>query len=359
METGKRMATRQIKLGYVAFFTTCLILTSQTLSAMEGYVPYFNNQLQATYRATPAYPREELRSGNAGGVSLVFLVDRHGKPFAPTVLGSTATSFEITSLNVLTTYQFPPSPDSETNVIGRVLLNIYYELETYPSRPSKKFNKLYKKIFRQINDESKDPESLARSLRKMQKINSIPPSAIGYLNLLEYKFASKFGTQNEQLIELQTADIGFTHRSESNKKLEQLRVFNLDNLIRTQRNLKDYGSALYNFELLRKVDADTASIVAKEIKEVFVWMNNDESLETPVVIPERGNTSFYLLKNRMSIRKTSGTFTKVILRCDRMHHELEFTNELTFDIPKEWGTCHLEVIGDSGSTATLTQSSTN
>lgn len=158
---------------------------------------------------------------------------------------------------------------------------------------------------------------------------------------------------------MQTADIGFTHRSESNKKLEQLRVFNLDNLIRTQRNLKDYGSALYNFELLRKVDADKASIVAKEINGVFDWMNNDESLETPVVIPERGNTSFYLLKNRISIRKISGTFTKVILRCDQMHHEVAYTNDLTFDIPEEWGTCHLEVIGDPGATGILTQSPAN
>jgi hypothetical protein len=326
---------------------------------MEGYVPYFKNQLQATYRAAPAYPRKELRPGNAGGVSLVFLVDRHGKPFAPTVLGSTAMSFEITSLNALKKYQFRPSLDSETNVIGRVSLNIYYELETYPSRPFKKFNKLYKEIFHQIKDESKDKLSLAKSLRKIRKINSIPPSAIGYLNLLEYEFASKFGSQNEQLIALQTADIAFTNHSESNKKLERLRVFNLYNLIRTQRNLKDYGSALYNFELLRKVDADTASIVAKEINEIFVWMNNDESLETPVVISERGNTSFYLLKNRISIRKASGTLDKITLRCDRMHHELEYTNELTFDIPTKWGTCHLEVMGDSGATGTLTQSSTD
>jgi hypothetical protein len=39
-----------------------------------------------------------------------------------------------------------------------------------------------------------------------------------------------------------------------------------------------------------------------------------------------------------------------------MHHEVEYTNDLTFDIPKEWGTCHLEVIGDPGATGILTQS---
>lgn len=84
-------------------------------------------------------------------------------------------------------------------------------------------------------------------------------------------------------------------------------------------------------------------------------MNPDEITTTDIAINKKGYTIEYLFKNTFALFDVSGLIESINLRCQNKYQTLEFEVEKEFSVPKSWGKCELEIIGDPGTSANLVQ----
>jgi hypothetical protein len=62
------------------------------------------------------------------------------------------------------------------------------------------------------------------------------------------------------------------------------------------------------------------------------------------------------LKKRFSILVTSGNIHEIKLRCEAKFALIPYTTDLNYTIPADYGSCHMELIGDSGTAFAVIQS---
>ena len=74
------------------------------------------------------------------------------------------------------------------------------------------------------------------------------------------------------------------------------------------------------------------------------------------MIGEHANWTYSLLKDEMTFNILEGEIAELKLRCDRRYIGFRFAAKSTFKIPESYGNCQLEVIGNPGTSFTLTQS---
>jgi hypothetical protein len=105
-----------------------------------------------------------------------------------------------------------------------------------------------------------------------------------------------------------------------------------------------------------KLDDDRVKSVARMASTIEALKQDNSAFTVDGVIGEHANWSYSLLKDEMTFHVLEGELAELKLRCDRRYVGFRFIPDSTFKIPESYGRCLLEVIGNPGTTFTLTQS---
>ncbi len=308
-------------------------------------------------RRPPIYPLKEVRSENAGLVEVDFMVDENGRTFEPLVTRSTDKLFEKSALKAISKYEFKPGTRDGKPVASRSSIRLLFEIRDSQDRVNVGFAHAYRAAAKQFAKEAPDQAKLDRYIRKMKRTTYLTPYALSRLSVIEAKYANEFGDIHQRIEAIRSLLVMDKRVNEKNRALDaqdriDFQSVLFGDLLRTQR----FQEALPVYAELIKMKPSLRKDYRKYIRSIYEFKSaTDQVASVAIRLTDRGNAIEELSKRIFAYDEVVGKIEILKLRCDAKFKELPFQADVEYRIPKSWGQCQLETIGEAGTTAKLLQ----
>jgi len=284
-----------------------------------------------------------------GWVRVSMMVDPMGKPFEVAVIDSTGNKvFEKLALQAMENASFEPATLGGKPVVG------YYETQyAFTSTRFSSRQPEFAKAFKALEAALKANDRAAADTAMGQlKIPTLYESA--YYGIAKFRYASKWGDENEQAAALALAVGGAGYLPPEEQQIALLADFNL------QLKRRDYIQVLQMWDRLRNAgppDKATEAKLKPVIDEVVrMYKDAGTTYTMSGVIPDLGAWNVWLFKRSFSAAVSTGAISQVKLKCARRFVSLAFDPEAEYKVPDSFGACRLILEGSPGTQLTLTQS---
>ena len=302
-------------------------------------------------RATPMYPRTALNRNQEGWVRLDFMVDPNGEPYEIAVTESVGDDvFHGPAIRALEKSRFEPARLDGQPLDAGHHLYYYFEMDSDGARAW--FVRTYRATLSAIEDGDQD-----KADRLLEELDSGGPLNLyedAFLHVAKSGYYAKWGDEQQQLKALDRA-VG--HRT-AEKRLPEALYTTLQRarfllLVRTQ----DYGRAIETFEKLTEyaLDEEVLAPLQMVVDELGTLRVDDRGYSVPGDFADRYTWSYTLFKDEFFFADVEGEIEEIKLRCAKKYVFLRFDFDLQYKIGREYLPCHLQLIGDPGTTFKLTQ----
>ena len=302
-------------------------------------------------RATPKYPLTALRQNKEGWVRLDFMVDTDGQPYEIVVTESVGDEvFHDAAIRALEKSRFEPA-----RLEGKPLdagHHLYYHFEMDSSGARAWFVRIHRAVMKAIGDG--DREKADRLLEELDSSGPLNLYEDAFLHVAKSGYYATWGNEQQQLKALDRA-VGH-HTAE--KRLPESLYTSLQRarfllLVRTQ----DFGRAIQTFEALSEypLDDDLLSPLRAVVDELETLRLDDRGYSVPGDFADRYTWSYHLFKDEFFLADVEGQIEEIKLRCARKYVFLRFDPEVQYAIKRDYLPCHLQLVGDPGTTFRLTQ----
>ena len=316
--------------------------------SLELYTPPQRKEL-----ATPVYPSSPLEQHREGRVRLEFMVDPQGKPYEIAVSESMGHRFfQQAAIRALKKSTFEPARIDGQPADAGYSLQYTFALEGGSKGAGRWFVRTYRDTTGIIaeGDREMADQHLA-SLEGQTKLNLYEDA---YLHVAKYNYYAKWGDKHQQLRAL---DRAVAHEF-AEKHLPQELFVNCQRarfmlLVETQ----DYERAVRTYRMLRGFDLDEAVIAALQsvIDKLEALRADDRAYTVPGDFGERTSWSYNLFKDEFFIQDVQGDIAEIKLRCLADYVFFRFEPDIKYKVAGEKNRCHLQLVGNPGTTFTLTQ----
>lgn len=332
-----------------------LILLGSSISLADELTDeYINLGVLPYYRAPPYYPKKQVDNGNDGVVELNFMVNKEGYTSDPMVTGSSRKSFEREAVVAASRYRYKPTIINGETVAHFESIRIIFEMQYSTHRASKSFTKLFNSTLELlVSEQTIDKNKIAKLISKLEKKRFQTLASEGRLSYLKFKFAIKFGNFLEHLEAAEHLDMFNGSRDfDFISKEEQHNIKSTLLSLYTKNN--QFVEALSVIKGLQKNDLSNNAELEMIKAEINTIYQNDQVV-SEIKIHKRGYSSMYIFKNIFSFKDIDGQINKLKFRCRNSFAELAFNAESEYKIPESWGKCHIQIVGDAGTSARLVQ----
>ena len=350
--------------SFVRLFLLCLSLlhsapsTAETVcrpSSLDGYTPP-----KPIKRAPPIYPRNEAQDSNGGIVELEFMVDENGDGFEPIVTYSSHPGFENSAKAAVKKNKYQAAKLNGLPVSARSSLRIMYEMREKKDAVSLKFSRLYRKASAELNSENPNPEKTQELINRLQKSYALSPYANARLNFLRLQHAMLFGSTEDKILAAQAVLSFEKGVAKEHRAIDARQKANFEkslfgwhaNTQRYNKALRQYHSLMSDNQLTQKEINGLTSIANKIC---VIRDNNEIVVKTDIKISKRGFALEELFKQTFSLGNIEGELSGIKLRCQNKFKKLAFASGSEYRIPKSWGACDIQIIGESDTKAALYQ----
>ena len=316
---------------------------------------------QVVSRAVPEYPRNALRKKRQGWVQLHFMVDTSGRAYEIAVTDSVGDSvFQKAAVDALQESTFDPARLDGVPIDAGHSMNFNFgSRRNAPARFW--FARTYKSAMKAI--EAGDRGEADRLLGQLNAVSDRNWSirTLGVLNLFEdayfhvakYAYYAKWGNQRQQLNALDRAVRHATAERLPRPLFVSLHRVRFDLLVQTQ----DYQRAIATFETLAEHSVGEAVLtpMRETVVELETLRLDDRAYSVSGDFGDRFSWTFSLFKDEFSFANVFGRIEEIKLRCAGKYLFRRFDSDIQYEVNKDYHPCHLEIIGDPGTTFTLTQ----
>ena len=302
-------------------------------------------------RTTPTYPRAALRQNKEGWVRLDFMVDTNGEPYEIAVTESVGDDvFHGPAIRALEKSRFEPARfDGQPLDAGH---HLYYYFEMNSDGARTWFVRRYRTIMSAIEDG--DQNKADRLLEELDSSGPLNLYEDAFLHVAKSGYYAKWGDEQEQLKALDRA-VG--HRT-AEKRLPESLYTSLQRarfllLVRIQ----DYGRAIGTFEKLTEygLDEEVLAPLQLVVDELETLRVDDRGYSVPGDFADRYTWSYNLFKDEFFLADVEGQIEEIKLRCAKKYVFLRFDPDVQYKIKRDYLPCHLQLVGDPGTTFKLTQ----
>ena len=303
-------------------------------------------------RATPTYPRVALRNDREGWVRLDFMVDPDGHPYEVAVTESVGhDSFHQAAIEALEKSRFEPARlDGKPLDAGH---HLYYHFEMTDGVGARAwFVRIYGATMNAIG--GGDRKKAARLLEELESSGPLNLYEDAFLHVAKSGYYTAWGNEQQQLKALDRA-VGH-HTAE--ERLPESLYTSLQRarfllLIKTQ----DFGRAMQTFETLAEypLDEDVLAQLRVVVDELETLRLDERGYSVPGDFGDRYTWSYNLFKDEFFLADVQGQIEEIKLRCAKKYVLLRFDPDLQYKIERQHLPCHLQLIGDPGTTFRLTQ----
>ncbi|MYJ75935.1 MAG: TonB family protein [Gammaproteobacteria bacterium] len=300
---------------------------------------------------TPIYPRSALDRSKEGLVRLDFMVDPDGRPYEIAVTESVGDeAFQRAAKRALAKSTFEPARFNGEPLDAGHYQYYHFEIDGNIGARSP-FVRKYRRLMKAVGDGNREKaDHLLDQLESGAALNLYEDA---FLHVAKSGYYATWGDPNQQLEALNRAVGHYTAEKRLSKPLYvSLQRGRFLLLVQNQ----DFQRAMYTFETLAdKLDeADLAPLQAVVDKLETLRLD-----DTPYTVPgdfgESFSWSYSLFKNEFFLDDVEGEIEEIKLRCAKKYVFLRFDPDLQYEIKQNYMPCRMQLIGDPGTTFTLTQ----
>lgn len=303
-------------------------------------------------RAVPKYPRSALSRGREGWVRLHFMVDPNGKPYEITVTEWAGDDvFHRPAVRALEKSTFEPARFEGQPLDAGHFFYYHFEINSDIGARSR-FVGFYRSLMNAI--EKGDRERADKRLGQLEEEKSLNLYEDAYLHVAKFSYYTKWGDKQQSLKALNRA-VG--HRTAETRLPEELYVslqrarFLL--LVETQ----DFHQALKTFETLTEYDLEEPVLAALQtvVDKVKTVRLDDRAYAVPGDFGDQFAWSYHLFKDEFLFEDVEGEIEEIKLRCSKDYVFFRFDPDIHYKTGPDQQPCHLQLIGDPGTTFKLVQ----
>ena len=300
----------------------------------------------------PKYPRAALTRNKEGWVRLDFMVDPNGKAYEIAVTESVGdAAFHKAAVRALERSEFEPARlDGQPLDAGHALYYHFQIQDGGGARPP--FVRTYKALMLAI--EEGDRDGADERVRRLDSDTVLNLYEDAFLHVAKYRYHARWGDERQQLKALDRA-VG--HDTAEERLPESLFV----SLERARFALlvkaRHYHRALEIYETLQKYDLEESVLSALETiaDRIETLRDDDRPYSVPGDFGDRYTWSYDLFKDEFLFRDVEGEIEEIKLRCAKRYIFFRFDPDIKYKVNSDYQPCHLQLIGDPGTTFTLTQ----
>ncbi|MCY4058059.1 MAG: energy transducer TonB [Gammaproteobacteria bacterium] len=313
-------------------------------------------------KAAARYPRNALRKRREGWVRLHFMVDTSGRPYEIAVTDSVGDRvFQEAAVEALEESTFDPARlDGNPIDAGH---SIHYNFERRrDARPRRWFARTHKLAMRAI--EAEDREEADRLLGQLSSVSDRNWSirTLGVQNLVEdayfhvakYAYFAKWGDQRQQLDALDRA----VHHVAPGQRTPELLYVSMHR-VRFQLlvETRDYQRAIETYEKLAEHPVEEAVLtpMRETVEQLETLRLDGRAYSVPGDFGDRFTWTFSLFKDEFLFEDVAGRVEEIKLRCAKKYLFHRFLPDIRYRVDQSFHPCHMQLIGDPGTTFTLTQ----
>ena len=301
------------------------------------------------------YPRGMARLGQEGWVEISFMVNTQGKVYEPTIVDfSGENAFIEKAEEHLLARTFRPALFNGEPVDSSGSIRYRFEMEQATSSASEQFFRRYKFFSSALN--KKNFEESKKYLDRLDKGGAKNLYEDAFLNLAHFHYHLETGSNdNIKVFYLKRAVDGDSQEKYLPENVYRAGIISLFQL---QVGTRDYQGALETYDRILELQ-DNEELVAKlesTIQAIKEMKSDQSAYSLTGALNTFGHWELPLLKPSFSLDEIDGKLEEIKLRCERKYVFFAFIQEQQYLIPKSYGECDIELIGDPETSFTLIQS---
>jgi hypothetical protein len=333
-------------------------------------------------KVAPVVPRVPTFKESSGIVEVIYMIDGMGEVFEPAVIASTHPALNKSALNAIKKRRYQPFPQESSETVVSARKSIYFRERRSSYIHLPKLTKYQKRAKRMLGETPLKQKQIRRELdralvsRPVYKVNSGGVIGIGMAvqQLLEFEFAEKFGSSENQINALERA-AAFHDWALSDDALDKgvietddLDISGLDD---TQKSIfttvftslfilyvkeERFADSLYAYEKLKSFSADTSQLT-QTASQIIALKSDARSIQSSITVNDSGFSFFSPLKENLLIRNVPTGLKSLKLRCEtHFEHIDQLDAKFTKKLAGKWGQCMIEFLGEQGVTVDLIES---
>ncbi len=327
--------------------------SSEPMKELEtGYMP-----AKAINRAPPLYPRSRAAKAHAGMVELSFMVGPDGRIFETIPLRSTHKAFERNAVDAVNQYVYAPATLDGVPIASRETIRVVFAMMREKDAVVPEFHKLYRSINKQLKKPRVDVPLIQNHIKRLRNTNNLSIYSLAQIAKLEVIFGQDHSSDEDYLEALQMLILFEGMLDEQASFLPTELLISLkQKIIDLNLQLGRFAESVSEYEELALEDEQAASVFDQAIEQIRDLRKLKRSHAQNTKIVANRHTEISLIGDRVKLRSVTGTLEALKFRCSAKFFETPFELEKEYEIPDEWGHCHMEIVGEPGSTAEVIQS---
>lgn len=300
--------------------------------------------------ASVYYPIDERKNRNDGWVQLSFMVDPVGKPYEMVVTQSSGDykGFNQAALSFVRDCKFEPALLNGQPIDSATGIKIIFTLD-HSRGANPEFVKTYRALDKAIADANKPVAD-----DSMAKLRANNPYEDAFLGLAQYRYAHSWGDEMQQVAGLRRA---IAEERVAQYLPTDTFAIALENLLQLDLKMHDFADAVDTWEKLQNAGVDKKTLATlKPILDKVANIGTDDRAYGVTGTIVDGSWHFHLFKNRFQVAVSEGHISQIKLRCEKKFVTFPFDPELVYRVPKSFGKCAMELVGDPETKFELLQS---
>lgn len=303
------------------------------------------------------YPGGEAGMARTARVLVSMMVDTEGKVFAPMIEQANNPRFIDSALKRVNDARYEPARLNGKPIESwqRFTARFNIDEDSDPRRVStNSFKKYYKRFNTALGEAEPDQQALQELLRKMSNTRHGNAQIHEQLSYARYLYAEQYGNRDEQILALRemilSNDQGLARVREQAADIPLIQLLLESSLLIEALEAYQYAKYKYQSDDLTSI----TGLFEERMKEIRQMLAVEKEYQRPVKLNAEGYGFLTLVKRSVRLSDISGSVESFKIRCTQKFHQQEFASQL--EVPAEWGTCQLQIIGTPETTMVLSQS---
>ena len=308
-------------------------------------------------KENPRYPREALKQGIEGWVTLHYMVSPSGSPYEVEVVDSSGNkSLERAAKRAAKKYQYEPAQMNGSPIDAGAATRIIFALSGGTNAVSAKFWKLYRRFQKSAqNGNLKDMEVLITKINGFET-RDLYEASIRYIAQ---------GSYAQLINDHEGARLAFTRALDLDEDLDgayltkKQRPKLLVALMQAQVATQHFKDALDTWKKLAVLieDPQRKGKLQRQADQIQQFIEEGGPIEVTGRIRGHYRYKYRLIGNSFSVSSINGRLAEAQIYCDRGMKGFALEEDMSYEIPEELGECNLIIIGDPETTFTVFEGS--
>lgn len=307
-------------------------------------------------KIAPKYPKRELSLGNEAWVEIAFCIDESGSTQNVSVLNSVgAQQFDKAAIEAVKRFKYEPALiNGEPSWQSRNSIYITFAIKRRQIvGVSRKFMTQFEEIYELIEQEKlREADELFWHIHETFNLSLYELSKLWALRV-RYEAINGDMYRVDKALHRATASKGQWIDKKSYVQL-------LDSRVQVEVRIGKYYAANSSFrELIKAAGSDAEEVLALKptMDRLRHFIDSNEVLKLSAEVRTRdgchdcdNSWSFTPVRNKFRLENITGNLESIEMRCDHKLFQSVISDVVEWHISDDWGTCHVQVYGDPGTT---------